>query len=261
MEDLAARARGVLRAHPDQLKRFMRMHDESFYLLGARCYGGGARASAAAASSAPLASFDVSGSTGAPYSIRLLPDGALKCSCPDTRANCGARGCVCKHVCFVLTRVLHETDLAFFGTYQRLRLDAEALGRAARRAEDLADRFAAADVAEDDRTLLPPPGRPAVVAQAPGAVPRWQRQRPPPPLPPPPVSSFAPRRLPGPEDDCPVCYEKLLQEQEQEGAKPCVGCPECGNALHEDCARRWLRHAAHPSCVYCRSGVWAAFPF
>lgn len=65
------------------------------------------------------------------------------------------------------------------------------------------------------------------------------------------------RRIPQPEDDCPVCYNTLLQ---QSGTTTnLVACPDCGNTLHADCARRWLAHATSPTCVFCRSPVWKNF--
>lgn len=65
--------------------------------------------------------------------------------------------------------------------------------------------------------------------------------------------AWMPQHVLVPDDECAVCYGKLV-------SKPCVVCPACGNALHDDCARRWLTHAVHKNCVYCRSDVWNGFP-
>ena len=39
------------------------------------------------------------------------------------------------------------------------------------------------------------------------------------------------RRIPGPEDSCPICYESM--HDEPEGSL--TFCDECGNALHSEC--------------------------
>jgi hypothetical protein len=73
--------------------------------------------------------------------------------------------------------------------------------------------------------------------------------------------------MPGEEDDCPVCYERMLGVPEGQ----LVWCEECGNALHQQCfqqcaylftilTRRSMlipsglgaRSAAKLTCVYCR---------
>ena len=39
------------------------------------------------------------------------------------------------------------------------------------------------------------------------------------------------RRIPGPEDSCPICYEAMHGVSEEK----LVFCEECGNALHTEC--------------------------
>ena len=45
------------------------------------------------------------------------------------------------------------------------------------------------------------------------------------------TSSSKKRRIPGPEDSCPICYESM--HDEPEGSL--TFCDECGNALHSEC--------------------------
>ena len=65
---------------------------------------------------------------------------------------------------------------------------------------------------------------------------------------------LAVKRPPEPGDDCPVCYCELVA-----GSGTLVGCPDCGNGLHAECARRWLAHSPAATCVYCRSTVWKKY--
>ena len=39
------------------------------------------------------------------------------------------------------------------------------------------------------------------------------------------------KRIPGPEDDCPICYDGMHGVEEAS----LVFCEECGNALHKEC--------------------------
>ena len=39
------------------------------------------------------------------------------------------------------------------------------------------------------------------------------------------------KRLPGEEDDCPICYENMHRADE----KTLTFCEECGNGLHKEC--------------------------
>jgi len=57
------------------------------------------------------------------------------------------------------------------------------------------------------------------------------------------------RRIPGPEDNCPICYETMHGISEDK----LVFCEECGNALHTECFGQWRRSATKLTCVWCRA--------
>jgi hypothetical protein len=87
------------------------------------------------------------------------------------------------------------------------------------------------------------------------------------------ASSAAKRRIPGPEDSCPICYESMHGVSQEK----LVFCEECGNALHSECFEQcppffllyllltginvdWglaslagRRSAAELTCVWCRA--------
>jgi hypothetical protein len=46
-------------------------------------------------------------------------------------------------------------------------------------------------------------------------------------------------------DECPVCYDVLLN------ATPLDSCKTCKNSIHKECLQKWLQF--NRTCVYCRS--------
>lgn len=61
------------------------------------------------------------------------------------------------------------------------------------------------------------------------------------------------KRVPGPDDDCPICYDSMHGVAEA----AFVFCKDCGNALHKECFGQWQRTAARTgkdlTCVWCRA--------
>ncbi|OBZ69139.1 hypothetical protein A0H81_10892 [Grifola frondosa] len=58
------------------------------------------------------------------------------------------------------------------------------------------------------------------------------------------------KRMPGPEDDCPICYENMHRVDE----KTLTFCNECGNGLHKQCFQQWANTAKNNvTCVFCRA--------
>ena len=231
-----------------QFSRFRKLYTEPFYVLEM------GRADATAAARLVL-----SGATpNSRYRLAVLRDGRVTCSCMDASLNCARLGVACKHACFAVVRVFRvgETATRHFlmaeprQQQQRLRL----------RPEDV-------DVLEA-RVLLEGDGLPAASGvDAPSASGSYSRvdgidalcrsferasvaRRPA-------LDFLTLKRPPGHDDDCPVCYAPLLLLVD--GESQLRGCPDCGNAVHLGCVRRWLRHAARPSCVMCRSTSWAHF--
>ena len=241
--DPAFRDRARRTLHADQLARMEKVYTEPFYLLNR----------AAPSADASSLAFDVSGSKRDIYRVTLRPDGRMGCTCMDARLNCGRKGCVCKHACFVLVRVLRRCDLAFFLT-GGLRLEGASAVIA-----DFAAGLSA--VTEEEMRPHPPPffspppllpPATATAAAATARVPTTPRRG---------ISNISNidfdvvKRPPGPEDECPVCYDLLLAGQRQR----LVGCPTCGQGVHHGCVTRWLATSPHGTCVYCRSTVWRGF--
>lgn len=178
--------------------------------------------------------FVVSGSTQTRHTVTLTREGRVFCSCMDARVRCRQCGCICKHACFVLVRVMRLPSVA---VYTRLRLSEADLRTCA---EVVAGRTALHDAVF--RPMVTPGGPPASGGHhRPGAV-------------------FTAFRPPRDEDECPICYTPLLHPDAE--ANPLRGCPDCSQAVHRDCMRRWVVYSpsrADNTCVMCRSPVWSAW--
>jgi len=144
---------------------------------------------------------------------------------------------VCKHVCFVLLRVLRLEDLEFFTRSESLRLTAEEMrffaeaaeGRITRSVDDVHSTSRSVDDDDEDHDAA--------------------------------AEFFVRRKDVDDTDECPVCYRSLCGEAADgaAGADVCW-CPACSNAIHASCAERWLRNAPLRTCVFCRSTAWRNFP-
>ncbi|OCH92261.1 hypothetical protein OBBRIDRAFT_886411 [Obba rivulosa] len=168
--------------------------------------------------------FSVLGSTGNVYTV--VVDKKPSCNCPDA-----LKGNHCKHILFIFLKVLQVTQESGYW-YQKALLTSE-----------LEDIFANAPPAPN--SILNTRVREAY-ARATGK----------------PVASSSAtdvtqkKRIPGAEDDCPICYENLHGAKESE----LTFCQECGNAVHKECFQQWARKsAANLTCVFCRA-KWVVAP-
>ncbi|KAI0001916.1 hypothetical protein BJV77DRAFT_24576 [Russula vinacea] len=158
--------------------------------------------------------FKVLGSTGNVYTVQI--DRLPSCDCPDA-----AHGNHCKHILFIFLKVLQVPQSSGLW-YQKALL-----------ASELQCIFANAPQAPN--ALAHDSVRDAY-ARASGKAPAS-------------TPSDSKRRIPGPEDSCPICYEDMHGIAQDK----LVFCEECGNALHTECFGQWRRRAAEVTCVWCRA--------
>ena len=235
------------RVSTSQFDRFKRMFHQPFYVLSGTADDAEMR-------------FAVSGSERDEYSLRAVRStGRISCSCRDACVNCPRFGVICKHLCFLLYRVLRHDDVSAMLTRG---LDAAAFDALLPRARQVADqtrRSPSSDTNASSALSL----EDGVTAPASAVLSEWeidqmceamQRMN----------SGRVPARLtpkraftavgrpPDADSECPVCYDALLPQPES-----LRGCPSCGQAVHVHCARRWMASAPRASCVYCRSPEWA----
>ncbi|CAI5467913.1 unnamed protein product [Closterium sp. Yama58-4] len=217
-------------------------------------------ASNAPPSASPLrpcsCNFHVLGATGNVYTVTISQQPS--CTCPDY-----GNGNLCKHVLFVLLRVLRvgEEDPR---VWQRSLLSTE-LNELLDRIDALERRTLAA-AAEGEEILASPAVREQFARIAGGAsgsgalgfTDSGSRGEG--------TSQAAvgetdlrPKQRPI-EGDCPICYEPLGGEGvgKRGGGKPAeavVFCQRCGNNVHSDCFSRWkaAKRGGMVTCVWCRA--------
>ncbi|KLO14892.1 hypothetical protein SCHPADRAFT_825594 [Schizopora paradoxa] len=167
--------------------------------------------------------FKVLGSTGNVYTVVI--DRNPRCNCPDA-----TKGNHCKHILFIYLKVLQVPQISPHW-YQKALIGSEL-------EEIFANAPAAPNAVANTRVrdaYAQASGRP-LSSQASSSSNNGQN-----------------KRKPGPDDDCPVCYETMHNVQE----KQLSYCEACGNCLHKDCFTQWAKSAKNGvTCVWCRA-PWA----
>lgn len=171
--------------------------------------------------------FDVSGSTAKIYHVDINKDSrVITCTCPDHYINCKRQGCVCKHCCFVLCKVLKfSTGSSFFGS---LRFNDNHM-------KDIDDNIKKIDLANDNYANKDYSEKyEAVSAKV--------------------NESFAQKReVVKDHDVCCICYDDFTEEKDKN-----LECILCNNLIHKMCMEKWLQ-TGRTNCPYCRSDVWKKY--
>ncbi|THH17412.1 hypothetical protein EW146_g3413 [Bondarzewia mesenterica] len=169
--------------------------------------------------------FSVLGSTGNVYTVII--DKKPSCSCPDH-----LKGNHCKHILFIFLKVLQVTQSSGYW-YQKALLTSE-----------LETIFAQAPLAPN--ALAHPRIRDAYARATGKATPSSSAD-----------AGRKKKRIPGPDDDCPICYDGMHGVNE----KQLTFCDECGNAVHNECFQQWAKTSgANVTCVWCRAKWMTAAP-
>ncbi|KDQ61266.1 hypothetical protein JAAARDRAFT_32263 [Jaapia argillacea MUCL 33604] len=165
--------------------------------------------------------FGVLGSTGNVYKVVI--DKKPSCDCPDAR-----KGNHCKHILFIFMKVL-QVPYQSNVWYQKALLTSE-----------LQTIFANAPEAPNSVTNQRVR---EAYARATGKASGSSSSN----------TNETNKRLPGPEDDCPICYENMHKVD----VKKMAFCDTCKNGLHLECFQQWARTAGrNVTCVFCRA-EWA----
>ncbi|KAJ3997344.1 hypothetical protein F5050DRAFT_1569589 [Lentinula boryana] len=178
--------------------------------------------------------FIVQGSTGNVYTVTI--HNVPHCNCPDHQ-----KGHHCKHLLFILLKVLQIPQSSNYW-YQRALLT-----------DELSDIFSAAPP--------PPQLRGSFIANQ-NVVGAWREATGRGPTLTHTKSSISDdsRRIPASGDDCPICYDKMNDEElDLSGLEKILEwCNSCHNPVHKECWNQWRttkqRQDQSLTCVYCRSG-------
>lgn len=158
------------------------------------------------------------------------------CNCPDMRVHAKRDKCVCKHVCFMIYKVLklHGDEADKLVKRDPFVMDDEKFceyasilqSRACNPCDDVVNHDLLKKLAEHDAN----PKRSAEM--------------------------FQPSDQARDADMCPVCFD-AIQVRDASVAM----CPDCKNIVHKECMEMIISHNPTSSlrCVYCRSEIWASF--
>ncbi|KAJ3780511.1 hypothetical protein GGU10DRAFT_321649 [Lentinula aff. detonsa] len=178
--------------------------------------------------------FIVQGSTGNVYTVTI--HNVPHCNCPDCQ-----KGHHCKHLLFILLKVLQIPQSSNYW-YQRALLT-----------DELSEIFSAAPP--------PPQLRGSFIANQ-NVVGAWREATGRGPTLTHTKSSISDdsRRIPASGDDCPICYDKMNDQELDLSSleKILEWCNSCHNPVHKECWIQWRttkqRQDQSLTCVYCRSG-------
>lgn len=156
------------------------------------------------------------------------------CNCPDMRVHAKRDDCVCKHICFLIYKVLKMRGCEADHLVQR-------------------NPFAIEDRAfEEYATTIMSRTHEGIQNDVINAdlVHRLHNMDKP--------SSFEPTEEARECSTCPICFDDIVARTMHE---TCVMCPTCRNLFHKDCMDKVAEHNATHSlkCVYCRSDAWVLY--
>lgn len=204
-----------------QSNRLAKLSHEQFYLLESYA------PTEPSDSAKKIHIFKVSGSTRSVYTQCIYKGGKMFCDCPDMKSHAKKHGVVCKHICFIIRRVLKYRIDAFFLNdcqFQREEIDT------------IIDDFLTGETGKNEDVMDDE------LVRLYQALKTGKDQ-------------FALVKELTEEDECPICY---LPFDVKDTTGVCA-CPTCHNAIHKECVNKWLQHSAMKTCVYCRSPVWSTF--
>lgn len=194
----------------EQYKRFEKILNEQFYVLEILDEN-----------------IKISGSTQNVYSIsinkQLL---TFHCDCPDMKSHCINKNCYCKHIVFVLVRVLKyfDTDI-----YQTLKYDENKfLPYLEKLKNSYMEDISLTNLSLNEKYNLIINNKEII------------------------IDKFAAFSF---EEgyECAICYDILDIKEDL------LGCPTCKQSFHKNCFHKWLKSSNNKNCVYCRSNIWKEY--
>lgn len=199
----------------EQYKRFSKILNEQFYVLDFL---------------EEELKFKISGSTQNIYSISI--DKILctfSCDCPDMKSHCISKKCLCKHIVFVLIRVLKyfETDI-----YRKLKFNKDTF-------LPFLEKIKTSYIEDLSLTNLSLNEKYKLRVNS-GYIEENI------------INKFSFYSF---EEgyECAICYDLLDVKEEL------LGCPTCKQSFHKNCFNKWLENSNYKNCVYCRSTVWKEY--
>lgn len=198
----------------EQYKRFNKILSEQFYLLQ---------------TIPDELKFKISGSTQNVYTISIDKNTFIfNCDCPDMKSHCIHKKCLCKHIVFLLIRVLKYYDIDI---YKELKFNHEKFKPFFEKIENsFIDDISLTNLSLTEKYNLKINNEKDEITK----------------------DKFSPY-LHEEEYECSICYDLLGFDLKL------VGCPTCKQSFHELCINKWLLNSNYKNCVYCRSNIWKEY--
>jgi hypothetical protein len=156
------------------------------------------------------------------YDVKVFkddPKGSFWCSCADHKFNSGKKNIVCKHICFIVCKVLKINQTYFFEPIIK-RLSDEHITQLLAKFSDNSDMWKDKQyvrksdfITIDDFKIFPKP-----------------------------IS-----------DTCTFCYDEMTDADKNVAC----ACPICKHCFHEECMQVWLE--AQDKCSFCSNNFWTYY--
>jgi hypothetical protein len=228
-----------------QYKRLIKIVQDEFYLLDMKYED---------------LVFKICGSTKNVYTISFdKSENTLKCNCPDMCSHCITHSCLCKHIVFVLLRVLKYYDVDIYKSlkwneekmapyFEKLNANKGLLQDNLITNQELTEKYKS-QVNTDSKKekndindkFSAGPRRACSDAD---------------PLDLSTKKKMIPCNIFDEDYECAICYDIMDIKDDVEKF---VGCPTCKHSFHKLCIKKWLENAVHKNCVYCRSNIWSEY--
>jgi len=194
----------------EQLKRYNKIFSDEFYLLEHE-------------EKTDFYEFTISGSTRTVYKVSIYKNNKPFCNCPDFCGRAKKTKIVCKHVCFVLKKVLKYNHQNYFENYI---MDFDQI--------KYLYNILEVDIALINLSLTDK------YIDLKNNTPDFNKFRP-----------F------NDDDECTICYSTFNKKDN------ILGCPLCLKPIHKKCIEKWLdtiiMGIKKESCPNCRSDIWKCY--
>lgn len=153
------------------------------------------------------------------YEVKVFkddPKGSFWCTCADHKFNAGKKNIVCKHICFIVCKVLKITQTYFFEPVVK-RLSDEHLQQLLAKFGDNSDMWKDKQYVRKSDFIT--------------------------------IDDF--KIFPNPiSDTCTFCYDEMTNGDKDIAC----ACPICKHCFHEECMQVWLE--GHDKCSFCSNNFW-----
>ena len=172
----------------------------------------------------------ISGSTYNIYHVNFNSRTKLiSCNCPDSKTWSKKQDCMCKHCCYVVTKVLDKCiNLHTSNIFKDKIFSSE-------EANIISDNFISEKInfnpIDHEYDVVLSQYRKNLIEDAKPCQ----------------FKSVCEKN-----DECPICYENFSSDCDR------VTCPDCKNTFHKNCMEQWLR-SGNQQCPYCRSDKWKSY--